>query len=281
VSAEARLFYGFAATVMVVALITSLSRGGMISVAASALFLLVMRARLKKQEVPSRPVRGAAWLQRAAVAVAILVAVGVAVLWIDADAVINRVTKGGLTASDPRTETFFQSRGWIWQDTVAMIAANPILGVGIGAYQTAHPIYSRLDRSLIVGYAHNDYLQVLADCGIVGGAIALWFLVVVWRAIASSIKAHDALLRWQALGASAGIFALLVHSLFDFNLQIPANALLFLLLLAIVSSIGAGVAETDADEKVNSLGAPELRMAAWERGQDVRAGNRALFSQEG
>ena len=116
-----------------------------------------------------------------------------------------------------------------------MFRAHPILGIGLGAFETVYPIYGRGDGTFVIQFAHNDYLQVLADGGIVGGAIALCFIIVIARAVMQVTRSADPFLRALGLGSAAGVFALLVHSLFDFNLQIPSNALLFLLLAAIVS----------------------------------------------
>jgi O-antigen ligase len=173
------------------------------------------------------------------IAVAALVTVIAAgVLWIGADPIIQRVTQGQLVEGQPK-ETFSTSRGWIWRDTITMIRANPLIGVGLGAYVTAFNIYTQSDGSLRVPQAHNDFLQIIADCGMVGGLIALWFLIVVFRAVGRGLKARDPLLAGLALASGGGIFAILVHSLFDFNLQIPSNALLFLILVAVASSVAA------------------------------------------
>src|SRR5262249_17761740 len=155
------------------------------------------------------------------------------VLWVGVDPVVNRIA-----GQSEKAETFFTSRGWLWRDTAAVIQANPLFGVGMGAFQTAYPIYSKSDGSLQVAQAHNDYLQILADFGVAGFAAAAWFLVSIGRAFKYGIRSRDRLLAGMALGGGAGIFAMLVHSLFDFNLQIPSNALLFLLLAAVVSHIG-------------------------------------------
>jgi O-antigen ligase len=117
------------------------------------------------------------------------------------------------------------------------IRANPILGVGLGAYETAFPIYSESDGSLRVPQAHNEYLQVAADAGIVGILIALWFIVAIFRTVSRGVRSRDPLLAGLALGSGGGIFAMLVHSMFDFNLQIPSNALLFLLLVAVAANV--------------------------------------------
>ena len=227
VRGETRLFYGFAAAIMGIATIASLSRGGIVSLLGGLVFLAVMGSRLK----------GAG----AVAAVAGVIAIGV--LWVGLDPVVNRIAG----QADKGGETFFTSRGWLWRDTASLIQANPILGVGMGAFQTAYPIYSKSDGALQVGQSHNDYLQVLADFGVAGMAAAAWFIVSIGRAFRFGIKSRDRLLAGLALGGGAGIFAMLVHSLFDFNLQIPSNALLFLLLTAVVSHIGGSVATARAE----------------------------------
>ena len=167
----------------------------------------------------------------------IVIAIGAGICWIGSDSVISRVAKVAPSAGADKTETLFTSRGWIWRDTIAMIEANPVLGVGLGAYQTAYPIYSASDGSLIVAQSHNDYLQIVADAGIVGGALALWFLIIVGRTLFNAAKAQDPVVSGLAIGAAGGIFAMLVHSLFDFNLQLPSNGLLFLTLVAVQSNL--------------------------------------------
>ena len=253
---DARLFHLFAATMMVVAAVASLSRGGMISLAAELVFLALMSIR---KDEPRRSV--ARSLQSVALVGLIVAAISAGVYWTGPERVLNRVTRTNLVSEDPKAETFFASRGWIWRDTLAMISANPITGVGFGAYETAYPLYSKADvvnsagASYSVDRAHNDYLQTLADCGIIGGAIIAWFIVSLFRAVARGAKSRDPLLRAFALGGGAGLFGLLTHSLFDFNLQLPSNALLFLLLAAIVSHIGTVTTESARRpvEKVNEL----------------------------
>src|SRR5215510_9694637 len=107
------------------------------------------------------------------------------------------------------------------------------------AIETAFPMYSQNDGSLRVEYAHNDYLQVLSDGGVVGGVLSAWFLVALGRAFLRAMRSMNQRVRAVALGSGAGVFAILVHSLFDFNLQIPSNALLFLLLAAVIWSASA------------------------------------------
>lgn len=256
---EIRLLYIFAAAMMGVAAIASLSRGGMISLTAGMMFVGVLGMRLKREK---RSGRVAMFFSQAVVMIAIMSVIAVGIFWIGADPVIKRVTQGQAADNAPAKETFLSSRGWIWRDTFSMIRANPVLGVGLGAYETAYPIYSESDGSLRVPQAHNDYLQVTADAGIVGALIAVWFIVAIYRTVSRGIGSRDPLLAGLALGSGGGIFAMLVHSMFDFNLQVPSNALLFLLLVAVASSVAAAVpVEKLAHQQISRRGAEERAAA--------------------
>jgi len=229
---EARLIYAFAAAVTGIAQLASLSRGGLVSLAFGLLFLAIMSARLKCDETHSG--KRSSFILQPALLIVVLAAVIVAgVVWVGADLDIMR-----RVANDPLTTGAMMDRQAVWADTLKMFSAHPILGVGLGAFETVYPIYGRGNGTFVIQFAHNDYLQVLADGGIVGAALALWFIIAVFRDFAHGMKSRDPFLSALALGGGAGIVAILVHSLFDFNLQLPSNALLFLVLAAIVATTG-------------------------------------------
>lgn len=241
------LLYGFAALMMTVAVVVSLSRGGMISVAAGLLFMAILKSRLgsntEQQPVSAKRTQGVS-LKRAAAALAIMVLLLAGTIWLGAEQVLQRAanTLGGATT----TQEDFLSRSWIWHDTGAMIRTHAIFGVGVGAYEKVFPIYgSNTSDYIVVTHSHNDYLQALADMGLIGGAMVVWFLILLFRAMWQSVRSPDLLLAGVALGCSGGVFAMLVHSFFDFNLQIPSNALLFLMLSAILAHLAARVRQPE------------------------------------
>jgi O-antigen ligase len=252
VRGEWALLFGFAAAMMGLAVVMSLSRGGMISLVAGLMFVVAFGFKgsrewgvgskewgMGKRKSPI-PIPLAA--SRAGAIIVMLITIGAGVWWIGADSVIQRVEKSRVAPKSMdagRGETFFQSRGWIWRDTAAMIRDRWALGVGIGAYETAYPIYSSHDGTLVVGQAHNDYLQIMADAGIFGAVIAVWFIFLVTRDALRASRHRSRVMSGTALGATGGMFALFVHSLFDFNFQIPSNALLFLVLTSVVSRIAS------------------------------------------
>jgi O-antigen ligase len=244
------MFYGFAAAIMGLSLVMSKSRGGIISLMAGLIFIAVASSQLRKNKERRSLEQNtaASVLKRIGAVAAIGAAIFIGVIWIGAEEVVRRAGETIDQVRSANQQETYTSREWIWKDTWKMVRANPLLGVGIGAYETVYPTYASGDDPYFrIDFAHNDYLQVLADAGIVGGLLALWFIVLVARAVLSGINASDPLIAAMALSAGAGIFSILVHSLFDFNLQIPSNSLLFLLLSAVASYAGASADRSNGE----------------------------------
>jgi O-antigen ligase len=129
-----------------------------------------------------------------------------------------------------------ESRDEVSRDTFNMWLENPILGTGAGSYKYVYPHYKSDDVTAVqlYDYAHNDYLQFLAEFGV----FAFLFLAAsVLQSFYWAVQAMRSRRRPinQGLGfASAmGIIAIMIHSAVDFNLQIPANAFMFIFILAI------------------------------------------------
>ena len=109
-------------------------------------------------------------------------------------------------------------------------------GAGFGAFGAAYTRFDTLSGLARVEQAHNDYLQVLADAGIPGLLLGLVFLFLLFRYGWRARKIENVFRRGIALGAFAGCFAVLVHSIFDFVLHVTAVALMFLTLLALLAA---------------------------------------------
>jgi O-antigen ligase len=117
------------------------------------------------------------------------------------------------------------------RDTWRIFLDHPFVGTGLGTLQIVYPPYETLYDGKIVNHAHNDYLEALAETGIAGGLCCAWFIGAL---LAESLKrlrqlnnSFAGVLQLSGLVACSGF---LVHSLVDFNLHIPANALLFFLM---------------------------------------------------
>lgn len=118
--------------------------------------------------------------------------------------------------------------------SIALIKEYPVFGAGAGTFYVAFPKYRPEKVVAFFDHAHNDYAQIASENGILG--LALLGGVVLLSLIASlrgQWVRSDPLMRGMAFASTMGITALLIHSWVDFNLQIPANAALFMVILAL------------------------------------------------
>ncbi len=237
VESEKRLLYLTAIGLMGVALLMSGSRGGMISLIVMVFFLVILTG-LKSQP------RGLDGIEteglertrhivlRVGLAFALLIVLAAGAVMIGGESSMSRFVDT-VNASDPTT-----GRTNIWRVTLDVIKSYPLIGAGLGAYGVA---YTSLDTSNGVNrpeQAHNDYLQVLADAGIIGAILGIFFIAMLFRMALRRRQSQDLFRRGVATGALAGCFALLVHSLFDFTLHTTAVALLFLVMAALATVNG-------------------------------------------
>ena len=230
IESHKRPLYAFAAMMMGVALIMTNSRGGIISLGAEILFLAVVAGPgLQHGERRPRAQRIRAALIRAGLAFGLIVVlIGGAVAVGGAD-VFNRLL-GSANAADPTT-----GRSHFWSVTLNVIKAYPVIGSGLGSFGVIYTRYDSRNGFYRLEQAHNDYLQTLADGGIIGGVLGLAFLLILFRKGFSRRETDDKFRRGVATGALAGCFAVLIHSFFDFTLHTTSNALLFLILAALAT----------------------------------------------
>ena len=206
-----RLFLvGLFAVVPIVALLLSASRGGIISFAVELviLFSLLLVRRLQSKYM-------------LAGGVLVLCAI-LAVSWIGVQEVLQRFS------NYESLDVTVGKRASMRHDTFRIFLDHPALGTGLGTFQMVFPPYESNYDARIVNHAHNDYLEVLAETGLAGGICCLWFLAILFIESVKGLKdlggSFGAALNLSGL---VGCCGLLVHSLVDFNLHIPANALLF------------------------------------------------------
>lgn len=124
-------------------------------------------------------------------------------------------------------------RDEVARDTWTMIRDFPLTGSGLGSNLTVFPQFQGADVRMYMEHTHNDYLEFAADLGIIGIVpLGLFILLSLGCALQSLYKRHDQRAKGLAFGAAMSIIALLIHSTVDFNFQIPASALLFMVVIA-------------------------------------------------
>ena len=236
VEKEKRIIYLFIAGLMGVALVMTASRGGIISLVAEILFLVVVTAIWRKPSERRRRVKKSHRLKRVAgrlgMAGALLFGLFLGVILLGGEFSINRFIDS-VNTDDPTT-----GRAHFWAVTVDIIKAHPFLGTGLGAFGVIYTRYDSRNGLYRLEQAHNDYLQIFSDAGIVGAALALIFIVLLFYKALVRARSRDDFRRGVALAALSGCFAVLVHSFFDFTLHTTSNALLFLVLAAIATMNG-------------------------------------------
>ena len=204
---------GLLTIVPVGAMILSGSRGGIVSFGFEVAVLALL-ARLRK--APEGP-------RLVALAIVGFAALAL-VAWLGTGRALERFSTlhpGDVTLS--RRATMVHGAAHIFFD-------HPIIGAGLGSLVAVYPRYETVYDGHIVDHVHNDFMELLAEMGMLGGLCGLAFLWILVREARKSFTAEQGhFSRGIHAGAIAALCGLLLHSLVDFNLHIPSNALLFLL----------------------------------------------------
>jgi O-antigen ligase len=210
---ERRPVVGLFAVLPIGALFLSASRGGIVSFAVelgALLLVMILRRTMGKQLLAG---------------VSVLLVASLLVSWLGVGQILQRLSSVQIL------EVTEGKRASMRKDTWRIFLDHPFVGTGLGTLQLVYPRYETLYDGKIVNHTHNDYLEALAETGIPGGLCCAWFLGVLFSESLKRLRQLNnsfiGTLQLSGLVASTGF---LVHSFVDFNLHIPANALLFFLL---------------------------------------------------
>jgi O-antigen ligase len=209
------------------AVLVSLSRGGAVSLAAGLVAFVLLR--------PGHQEASGLWRRRGLGALVVGVAALAALAVLPSEA-RHRLRTIGRGERDLSTAY----RTVVWHDSLVLVASSPVVGHGLGAFVDALPRFKTGAGDVRVEHAENDYIELLAE----GGAVGLILLLGVGGTLVLSQQATPSSAAYQGArprralytGAAAGLVALAVHSLVDFNVRIPSNACLVALLAAWVLS---------------------------------------------
>jgi O-antigen ligase len=224
-----RIWLVVAVCVMTLTVMLSASRSGLIGLlTAFAVSTLLIRRR------GTLVVRRWVFFQLALLAL-------VALWFANYDVLLRRLEATMTLAQEGR------GRVAIWRDTIRLVEDFPVTGTGAGTYGTAINVYQTAEPGYAIDEAHNHYLQLMAEGGawlLLPAALAAgFFLVVAGRSLKQDLSSNY-LIR---AGACAGMAGVMVQSIWETGLTIPANALLFAMLAAIATH-GDARPHTDAFE---------------------------------
>lgn len=204
---------GLFAVLPIAALFLSASRGGIVSfcVQLTLLGYLILRRRGLGKHLLA--------------VVAVLFAALLMVSWLGVGQILQRFS------SFQSLEVTAGKRAAMRKGAWHIFLDHPLAGTGLGTFQIVYPPYETLYDAKVVNHAHNDYLEALAETGLLGGLCCAWFLIVLLRQSFLRFRQNN----YSFVGALqlSGIVAclgFLVHALVDFNFHIPSNLLLFFLM---------------------------------------------------
>ena len=202
-----------AAVVMMTALLLSMSRSGILAlVAAAAISALTVRPLLQNRRW---------WL--------------VGVLLLTAGIAFARVDIPGLAGRFAQAGPGLEDRARIWRDTLPLVRDFWLTGSGVGSYRTAMLYYQRADRVVQFNQAHNHYLQVAAEGGVLLLGLVIGAIAALARMTRRQLSADLAGAYWIRAGAACGLLAVALQSLWETGLVMPANAALAAVVAAIAS----------------------------------------------
>src|SRR5438477_5407421 len=223
-----RVFLGYASFAILAGIGVSISRGAWIATGAVVLLFFALLLRRRSYRIP-------------AIVCLIILAGAVVSAYSNAFRLQQRV-RGLVESSNP---DFPHSRILIWKAAIQMWRDHFWFGVGPGLFDWRFPGYRPPEIQTRPGFAHNDYLNSLADWGSVGTLIVATAFVLLYMGVFKTwkfVRRHRGDLGPTpgsraafVVGGSLGLAAVLIHSATDFNMHVPANANLAIGLMALLS----------------------------------------------
>jgi len=208
------LLLGFSALLMTAAAFMTLSRSGI-----GALLLTVPLVG-----IVATAGHASRRLRVAITSVLVLLLLGGAV-WAGTSATLSRLAEGSETLG---------FRLAIWRDALTIFRDFPITGTGLNTFGAATLVYQTANRHMHFQEAHNEYLQLLAEGGLLLAIPIVVAMAGLVRGIVRRFRSPgDPEVYWLRVGAVGGLLAIALQSLLEFSLQMPGNAALFVVLLAI------------------------------------------------
>lgn len=226
----------FITLVMSVSLVLSLSRAGIVSFFVALILigttLLIGRATKRWIMLPG----------------ALIGALLVSLTWFGLGPLIDRYQSLFHLSEDPS----MMGRVQVWEDTTRLVSDHPLTGAGLGSFGAAYPAYKTSEEQLFYEHAHNDYIQLLAETGWIGFGTAMGILgIFIGFMIMGGFRRKNPSARAMLMGIMAGIVALLIHGMNDFNFHIPSNAVLFAVLLGLAWNLSWPEREGTASRPVS------------------------------
>lgn len=235
-----------ALVLMTIAVAMTGSRGGLISTLAAAAFVIFAHYGLTGRRSNSTAATVTGW-KIAMTGAAVLVISALAVVFLSGGDPLARGLGLQAGAGDVAS-----GRTHFWSVALKIFLDHPVIGAGYDAFGVAFTKHDTWNGFFRVEQAHNDYLQALADGGILAFAcVAVFVFLLMKRGISVIRNSTSPTRRSIAIGALGGCVGILVHSFFDFPLRTPSNAFFFLLLVVFATAPLGDEKRSEEDEQTS------------------------------
>ncbi|MCP4117791.1 MAG: hypothetical protein GY737_20815 [Desulfobacteraceae bacterium] len=226
--ANIHLLIGLAVLLIITSVFVSLSRGGMISLCLSLVFFTILLFRRRVSRDNTLGIIG------------IVVLAALTIGWFGWDQIYERFAK-----LKNAQGVIHELRFDFWLDSLNIIRDFFITGSGFGTYIDIYPFYQTIDGTLTIDHAHNDYIEMAVEGGMIGFLIAAAFIGnLFFKTYRVFMKRRDAYCVYIYMGSITGVLSLLIHGITDFNLHIGANGLWFFFMAGVAvsaSNTGTGI----------------------------------------
>jgi O-antigen ligase/tetratricopeptide (TPR) repeat protein len=235
-----KLWLGGALALMIAAVALSLARGGFLSLLGAGIVFLLLR-----------PVRSLQykWLGPGIVGLVLALAM---VVWIGFDRVESRIE------TIWTGEALGQSRMPLWADAWPLVTEFPLWGTGYGTFRYAEPLHrERVSARLYHEHAHNEFLEAMTEGGIVRLLLTLLGIGLMFWFGYRAVRRHAGTATGGlALGALFGFTTLVIHSIGDFGIHLPAITLLATVLCAHLAALGQETTESEPEPEAPTPSEP-------------------------
>jgi O-antigen ligase len=233
------LIYLAVMAVVWTALVLSNSRGGLMALGCEAVFVVIIALNWFSERRSLLGERVSQWMLllrqsnfiRVVVILSLLSILAGGVLWMGGDQLANKL---GQQSNSVENRTDGSTRQEIWRASWKLFRANPLTGTGFGAYFLGITQFQVSSGPARLQQAHNDYLDLAANGGLVAVILGAWFGAAVVRIAKRRLRHKNVHRRAAALGAATALLGAAMHSVVDFGLQVTGIAVVFLTMIVIL-----------------------------------------------
>jgi O-antigen ligase len=245
--ANIHILIGTSAVLIITSIFVSLSRGAMISTCLSLIVFTVFLLKKKINKANTLLIIG------------VIILSALSIGWFGWDQIFERFAR-----LKNAQGIIYESRLDFWKDSQDIIRQYPITGSGMGTFRHMYPLHRSIKSDRFLTHAHNDYLELLAEGGVIAFFLAAAFLATLfYKTYRVFSKRRDGFSIYLYIGCITAMVSMLLHSFTDFNLHIGANGLWFFFIAGIaVCAANTGLRQQSRETRLLPVTSPTQKLSS-------------------